>query len=201
MARESARRRRIVRVHASPRGRGARWVLESRPFFGSCWGHHFLAGPGVTVAGSDPERESGPSPVDLPAGAATRSSPRCRSGSRPRWGTTTVSPSLPEGAEALAHSERCPNQCIKLDRQAGLFDPVPQRAWPQADSRETVDVCRVLYGGQESCRDGATREALAGRTAAGGPFSGSLHLVPPSDRVEAAAILEPSTLEDVACAG
>lgn len=93
-----------------------RWLDERRPFFGSCFGHHFV---GRLLGGrviTDPAcEEVGSFDVEL-----------TREGSRDRLfadlplrftvqlGHHDRVAELPPGARALAHSRRCPNQAIGL---------------------------------------------------------------------------------------
>ena len=94
----------------------ARWLDERRPFFGSCFGHHFVArllgGDVVT----DPAREEVGS-FDVELTSEGRDDPVF--GGQPDRFTVQLGhhdrvAELPPGTEPMAHSERCPNQAIRL---------------------------------------------------------------------------------------
>lgn len=93
-----------------------RWVQEGRPFFGSCWGHHFLTvalgGRVVTDAATS---EVGTFPVELePAGRADP----LFAGLPPRFqaqmGHHDSIRELAPGTDSLARSERCLHQIVKV---------------------------------------------------------------------------------------
>lgn len=93
-----------------------RWLAEGRPFFGSCFGHHFVAGLlGGRVVTDRSAEEVGSFDVDLTAEG--RDDPLF-AGLPPRFtvqlGHHDRVVELPPGARALAHSKRCPNQAIAL---------------------------------------------------------------------------------------
>ncbi len=93
-----------------------RWVEESRPFMGSCWGHHFLARALGGAVRTDPDTsEVGTFPVRLAPEA--REDPLFAPLPRrfqAQMGHHDWVAELPRGAVALAHSERCGNQVMKL---------------------------------------------------------------------------------------
>lgn len=94
-----------------------RWIDEDRPFFGSCWGHQFLAAAlGGTVVVDLVREEVGSHPVELtPEG---RRDPlfdgfperfTVQLGHHDRIGE------MPAGLTVLARSERCAVQAVRLD--------------------------------------------------------------------------------------
>lgn len=93
-----------------------RWVQESRPFFGSCWGHHFLAAALGGTVRSDPDTEEvGTFPVRL--SPAARRDPLFSAMPmrfQAQMGHHDSVTELPEGVESLADSERCPHQVLKV---------------------------------------------------------------------------------------
>lgn len=93
-----------------------RWVETDRPFFGSCWGHHFLAATlGGEVRTDVSTSEIGTFAVNLsPAG---RQDPLFSTLPREflaQMGHHDYVAQLPPGSESLAWSERCPNQAIRI---------------------------------------------------------------------------------------
>ena len=93
-----------------------RWVREGRPFLGSCWGHHFLARALGGEVRTDPSTsEIGTFAVDLaPAGRRDRLFSSLPIRFLAQMGHHDCVSALPEGVEALAHSERCPNQAMRV---------------------------------------------------------------------------------------
>ncbi len=93
-----------------------RWADESRPFMGSCWGHHFLARAlGGSVRTDPSTSEVGTFPVHLaPAAQRDPLFSELPARFRVQMGHHDWVAELPEGAVALAHSDRCGNQAMKL---------------------------------------------------------------------------------------
>lgn len=93
-----------------------RWAQEGRPFMGSCWGHHFLATALGGKVRTDPKTsEVGTFPVELaPAGRRDPLFSTLPPRFQAQMGHHDWVAELPQGAEALAHSERCANQAVKL---------------------------------------------------------------------------------------
>lgn len=93
-----------------------RWVQESRPFFGSCWGHHFLARAlGGTVITDPDTSEVGTCAVDLaPAGRRDPLFSTLPLRFQAQMGHHDYVAELAPDTESLAASDRCPNQAIKV---------------------------------------------------------------------------------------
>ena len=94
-----------------------RWIDEDRPFFGSCWGHQFLAARARGHGGRRPRERGGRDlPIEPHRGGpcATRCSPASRSASPCSSATTTGSARRPPGLVVLARSERCAHQAVRL---------------------------------------------------------------------------------------
>jgi len=94
-----------------------RWVAEGRPFFGSCWGHHFLAWAlGGSVITDDAAEEVGTFEIELTE--AGRADPLL-AGFPPRFpgqlGHHDRIDRLPPGVIELARSERCRHQMLRLE--------------------------------------------------------------------------------------
>ncbi len=93
-----------------------RWIQESRPFLGSCWGHHFLARALGGEVVTDPETsEVGTFSVELePAGRRDPLFSTLPRRFQAQMGHHDYVAELPEGTESLATSERCPNQALRV---------------------------------------------------------------------------------------
>lgn len=93
-----------------------RWIEEARPFFGSCWGHHFLAAAlGGRVVTDRRTSEVGTFAVELEA--AGRRDPLFSQFPRrfqAQMGHHDYVCELAPGTDSLAWSERCPNQIVKV---------------------------------------------------------------------------------------
>lgn len=93
-----------------------RWVDEDRPFFGSCWGHQFLAAAlGGTVVADFANEEVGTHPIELtpegrrdPLFAPFPERFNVHLGHHDRIGQA------PEGLVVLASSGRCAYQAVRL---------------------------------------------------------------------------------------
>lgn len=93
-----------------------RWIADDRPFFGSCWGHQFLAAVlGGTVVADMVNEEVGSLPVELTD--AGRSDPLfdgfpdrfvVQLGHHDRIGE------MPDELVVLARSERCAAQAVRM---------------------------------------------------------------------------------------
>lgn len=94
----------------------ARWLDQDRPFFGSCWGHQFLAvALGGTVVADFANQEVGTHPIELtaegrrdPLFATFPERFDVQLGHHDRIGEA------PEGLVVLARSGRCAHQAIRL---------------------------------------------------------------------------------------
>jgi GMP synthase (glutamine-hydrolysing) len=93
-----------------------RWAGESRPFFGSCWGHQFLASVlGGEVRTDATTSEVGTFAVSLsPAGRQDPLFSTLPGEFQAQMGHHDYVAQLPPSTESLAWSERCPNQAIKV---------------------------------------------------------------------------------------
>lgn len=94
----------------------ARWLAARRPFFGSCFGHHFVARLLGGRVITDPAREEvGSFEVELTAdGRDDRLFSALPERFTVQLGHHDRVAELPAGTRALAHSRRCPNQAIAL---------------------------------------------------------------------------------------
>ena len=127
-----------------------RWLDEKRPFFGSCFGHHFVAALLEGAVRVDPESEE-VGTFDVTLTATGRRDPLF--GPLPprfaaQLGHHDRVFSLPSGAKALAHSDRCPNQAIRLPGEAAYttqFHP----EMSVADMRERLLIYRDGYLGSD----------------------------------------------------
>ena len=93
-----------------------RWLDERRPFFGSCFGHHFVARLlGGEVITDRSREEIGSFDVELtPEGRTDRLFTDLPSKLTVQLGHHDRVSVLPPGSRSLAHSERCPHQAIGL---------------------------------------------------------------------------------------
>ncbi|MDX1644433.1 MAG: type 1 glutamine amidotransferase [Thermoanaerobaculia bacterium] len=93
-----------------------RWITEGRPFFGSCWGHQFLAvALGGRVVTDRYTSEVGTFAVELEA--AGRRDPLLAQFPRrfqAQMGHHDYVSELAPGTDSLARSDRCPNQIVKV---------------------------------------------------------------------------------------
>lgn len=93
-----------------------RWIDDDRPFFGSCWGHQFLAAAlGGTVVVDFANEEVGTQPIELtpegrydPLFADSPDRFNVQLGHHDRIGEA------PEGLVVLARSGRCAHQAVRL---------------------------------------------------------------------------------------
>ncbi len=135
-----------------------RWVQESRPFLGSCWGHHFLAHALGGKVVTDPETsEVGTFSVQLePAGKMDPLFSTLPPSFQAQMGHHDYVEELPEGTESLATSERCPNQVLKV-----VGKPVYSTQFhSEMGRREILERLRMY---RECYMDGATMEEMARR--------------------------------------
>ncbi len=93
-----------------------RWLDERRPFFGSCFGHHFVARLlGGRVITDRSREEVGSFDVELTAeGRRDRLFAGLPATFTVQLGHHDLVAGLPPRARPLAHSRRCPNQAIGL---------------------------------------------------------------------------------------
>jgi len=132
-----------------------RWVEASRPFFGSCWGHHFLASTLGGEVRTDPRTsEVGTFSVDLsPAGRLDPLFSTLPTRFQAQMGHHDYVAQLPPGSEALAWSERCPNQVIKV-----VGRPIYSTQFHSEMGRR--DIVERLQMYRESYLEGGTMEKI-----------------------------------------
>lgn len=141
---------------ASLRGVVRRWVDDSRPFFGSCWGHHFLAAALGGEVRTDPATsEIGTFKISLsPAG---RQDPVFSTLPREflaQMGHHDFVAQLPPSSESLAWSKRCPNQAMRM-----IGKPVYSTQFhSEMGRRDIVDRLRMY---REGYLEGGSLRAVA----------------------------------------
>jgi GMP synthase (glutamine-hydrolysing) len=127
-----------------------RWLDEKRPFFGSCFGHHFVAALLDGAVEVDPRSEEvGTFEVSLTdVGRSDRLFGYLPKSFPAQLGHHDRVAVLPRGAEALAHSGRCANQAIRLAGGAAYttqFHP----EMSVTDMRERLLIYRDGYLGSD----------------------------------------------------
>jgi GMP synthase (glutamine-hydrolysing) len=135
-----------------------RWVQESRPFLGSCWGHHFLARALGGKVVTDPRTsEIGTYAVQLePAGEMDPLFSTLPASFQAQMGHHDYVAELPEGTESLAVTERCPNQALKV-----IGKPVYSTQFhSELGRREILERLRIY---REGYMDGVTMDEMKRR--------------------------------------
>jgi GMP synthase (glutamine-hydrolysing) len=132
-----------------------RWVDDSRPFFGSCWGHHFLAAMlGGEVRTDESKEEVGTFSVQLtPAGRKDPLFSSLPASFQAQMGHHDSVIQLPPGTESLAWSERCPNQAMTV-----VGKPIYSTQFHSEMGRR--DIVHRLRMYRESYLEGETMESV-----------------------------------------
>jgi GMP synthase (glutamine-hydrolysing) len=135
-----------------------RWVQDSRPFLGSCWGHHFLARALGGKVLTEPETsEVGTFGVRLePAGRRDPLFSMLPPSFQAQMGHHDYVAELPPGAESLAASERCPNQALRM-----IGKPVYSTQFHSELGRKEILERLKIY--QEGYMEGTTMEEMRSR--------------------------------------
>lgn len=133
----------------------SRWTEAARPFFGSCWGHHFLASTlGGEVLTDVATSEVGTFAVSLtPSGRQDPLFSTLPRQFQAQMGHHDFVAQLPPGTESLAWSDRCPNQAIKV-----IGKPIYSTQFhSEMGRREIIERLRMY---RESYLEGGTMQSV-----------------------------------------